>query len=63
MDDDEARKLRDELAAQLMQYQEVMNVISDAAKGMRAKLESEGWSPTMAEAVAGEWLMKMMRTT
>lgn len=60
--EDDARKMRDDLAQSLMQYTEVIDVMVDAAKGMRAKLEADGWSPTVAEQVAGTWLIKVINS-
>lgn len=32
----------------------------DAADGMKADMERRGWSPTMAEQIAGQWLAHML---
>lgn len=35
--------------------------VFESAKGLRARLEADGWSPTAAEAVALEWLQGIIR--
>lgn len=34
--------------------------VFDAADGMRLDMERRGWSPTMAEQIAGMWLANIM---
>lgn len=43
-------------AEEMLQGMEAMAPVFDFADGMRANLERRGWSPTMAEAIAGQWL-------
>jgi hypothetical protein len=38
----------------------LMEPIYDTADGMKRDLEARGWSPTMAEQVAGSWLCAAM---
>ncbi|GGX26785.1 hypothetical protein [Streptomyces chryseus] len=40
----------------------VLEPIYDTADGMRRDLEARGWSPTMAEQAAGNWLCAMLTT-
>lgn len=35
---------------------EALSPLFDAADGMKADLERRGWSPTMAEAIAHQWI-------
>jgi len=57
MTDDERAKQRAELSSALMQINEQMAPILDAADGMRTDLERRGWSPTASETVALQWLV------
>jgi hypothetical protein len=41
-------------------FMESMEVISDAAIGLRADLERKGYSPTMAEQIAGAFHIEMI---
>lgn len=34
-----------------------MEPFFEQARGIKARMEAEGWSPTTAEQVAGTWLM------
>lgn len=45
----------------LLQMSAQMDPFFDAAKGMKARLESDGWSPTMAEQLSAEWLVGIIR--
>lgn len=40
---------------------EALSPIFDAAEGMKADLERRGWSPTVAESVAHQWLLNVMQ--
>ncbi len=44
------------LAAQLLQMRADLEPVFDTADGMRRDLEARGWSPVMAEHLAGAWL-------
>jgi hypothetical protein len=52
----EADHRRHVLATVMLQMTEQMTPIFDTADGMRADLESRGWSPTAAEQAAAAWL-------
>lgn len=39
-------------AANLMNMIALLDPVFEAGKGLRVKLEAEGWSPTVAEALA-----------
>ncbi len=45
-----------DVATVLLEAREAMSLLFDTADGMRKDLESRGWSPTMAEHLAGRWL-------
>lgn len=47
---------RTQLATELLTLQEQMAPLYDAADGMRAELQTRGWSPTAAEQAALTWL-------
>lgn len=40
---------------------EALTPIFEAAEGMKADLERRGWSPTVAESVAHQWLLNVMQ--
>ena len=44
------------LAQELAEFGENIEPIFESAKGIRNRLESDGWSPTVAEAAAATWL-------
>ena len=44
----------------MMDGVEAFTPVFDAAEGMKADLERRGWSPTMAETIAGQWLAQVM---
>lgn len=48
------------LALALLESSAIMAPMLDAADGMRADLERRGWSPTMAEQLAGTWLQQAL---
>lgn len=45
----------------MLELGEGMTSFWDTADGIKAELERREWSPTMAEAVAGEWLRGAMK--
>ncbi|MFB7671319.1 hypothetical protein ACFC26_07860 [Kitasatospora purpeofusca] len=49
-----------EVAEILLQIREQMAPLFDAADGMRRDLEARGWSPSVAEALAAQWLSRCM---
>jgi hypothetical protein len=51
------------LAEGLMETLEILKPVFEAAEGIKADMESRGWSPTAAEAVATEWLTGAMRAS
>lgn len=53
---------KDQLAVGMLEAVDAFQPMFDAAKGVRAQLETEGWSPTAAETVATEWLLGCVRT-
>lgn len=57
---DEFEAMRKELALNLIQMKENMEPLYEAAEGTRTDLLSRGWSASMAERIAGEWLIKMI---
>lgn len=59
MDDFEA--MRKALALDLIQMKENMEPLYEAAEGTKADLTKRGWSPPVAEWIASEWLVMMMR--
>jgi hypothetical protein len=60
MTNDEAAKARHELATAMLQINEQISPILDAADGMKADMERRGWSPTASESVALQWLIGAM---
>lgn len=50
-----------ELSAALAQTLDIVSQFAEAAQGLRAKMEADGWSPTAAEQVASEMLLAMIR--
>lgn len=61
MTDLEAEKNKTAMTVALMEGIDSMAPIFDSANGIRADLERRGWSPTRAEAAAGEWLLGAIR--
>jgi hypothetical protein len=62
-DEDQEREdaaAQDQMRADFLRLNGHMAPMFDAADGMRAELERRGWSPTMAEATAGQWLQQMI---
>lgn len=57
---DEFEAMRKELALNLIQMKENMEPLYEAAEGTRADLVKRGWSPPMAERIAGEWLIRFI---
>lgn len=55
-DDLIADATRQQLAARLLQAQEALSPIYDAAEGVKADMISRGWSAQNAEAAALSWL-------
>jgi hypothetical protein len=52
---------REALSRLLMDNMDVnIRPIFDAADGMRADLLSRGWTPQIAEGLAGQWLAAML---
>ncbi|MBM9464650.1 hypothetical protein JL108_14430 [Aeromicrobium sp. YIM 150415] len=49
-----------QLASDLAKMQEMFAVLEESARGMRQRLEREGWSPTVAEQVAAHWLISTL---
>jgi hypothetical protein len=48
------------MTSALMDAKEALNPIFDMADGMRRDLEQRGWSPAMAEHLAGVWLQNAL---
>jgi hypothetical protein len=48
--------MTDDLGPMIMEQIALMEPILEAAKGLRVKLEADGWSPTAAETIAMDWL-------
>ena len=61
MSDDQLAKMKTDMTVALMQGIDAFAPIFDGAEGIRADLERRGWSPTQAEAAAGEWLTGAIR--
>jgi hypothetical protein len=58
-DEDQEREdaaTQDQMRADFLRLNGYMAPMLDAADGLRAELERRGWSPTMAEQTAGQWL-------
>lgn len=55
-----SRKAKAELTVALMEIGEGTQPIFDHAKGLRVQLEADGWSPTIAEAIAAQWVSGML---
>jgi hypothetical protein len=53
----------DELAEALVTAMEQLDPILEAAKGLRAKLLADDWSPYEAESCAAEWLRGAIAAT
>lgn len=60
---DDLAQQRTELTTTLLDAQEQMAPIYDAADGMRAELQSRGWSPASAEQAALTWLCGAINMT
>ncbi|MFD9256957.1 hypothetical protein [Streptomyces sp. NPDC059538] len=60
---DDLAQQRTALATALLTLQEQMVPIYDAADGMRADLQSRGWSPASAEQAALTWLCAAINMT
>lgn len=54
--DDEKARLALQVGVGMLEIRKLQAPIIDAAEGLRADLERRGWSPTIAEAAAGDWL-------
>lgn len=52
-----------EITAAMIAGLDALAPLFDTADGMRADMERRGWSPTMAEAIAGNWLNLMLTQT
>jgi hypothetical protein len=50
------------LATVLMDGLSLLAPLFDAADGMRADLLARGWTPQIAEYLAGQWLAAMLAT-
>jgi hypothetical protein len=48
------------LAEHMATYMDSMSQLREAANGFRAQLLADGWSPTMAEQIAGSMLAQMI---
>lgn len=46
-----------EIAMHLAEKTDLLEPVFEHAEGMRRRLEERGWSPTMAEEIAGAWLI------
>lgn len=44
----------------LLQGVENMAPVFDAAEGMKSDLERRGWSPTVAESIAHQWVIRVI---
>jgi hypothetical protein len=53
-------ELKADITAAMLDMTGLMEPIYDTADGMKRDLEARGWSPTMAEQVAGSWLCAAM---
>lgn len=62
MTEDQQRAIATMRAA-MMDMIEGMNVFTDAVVGFRANLEAAGYSPTMAEQIAGELHRQLIVST
>lgn len=61
-DDPTLAAVRHRLAAEMLQAQETLAPIYDAADGVKADMISRGWSPQNAEAAALSWLQGVLPT-
>lgn len=57
---DDAAQARHALTNAMLEVNENLAPILDAAAGVKADLERRGWSPTAAETVATQWLVGAM---
>lgn len=48
-------------AEAMMAMVEQLSPLFEAATGLRRKLEADGWSPTMAESIAGDVVAGLLR--
>jgi hypothetical protein len=48
------------LTQSMAKYMDLIAVITQASLGLRAQLEREGFSPTMAEQIAGSFHIELM---
>lgn len=60
MSDDNSEKVKNDLSNALLTSLDGVSPIFDAADGMKVDLERRGWSPTVAEALAAQWLAGVM---
>ena len=51
----------EEISKALMKVSEDMTQVIEVSEGLRRQLEERGWSPTMAEAAAYEFMSGLMR--
>lgn len=56
----EMEEARRQLANGLMELREGLAPAFDAADGIRADLAARGWSPPIAEMLAGTWLYRTL---
>jgi hypothetical protein len=49
------------MAQVMLQMSAAFEPVFDAGKGLRAKLEADGWSPTIAEALAAEFVRETVQ--
>ena len=52
----------DDIARSIAESSEIMEPFFEAAKGLRTKLESEGWTMKHAEEIATAWLVWNFRS-
>lgn len=52
--------LTNEFAKAIAQITDMFAPIEEAARGYRAKLEANGWSPTVAESMAAQYFTVLM---
>lgn len=50
-----------EFTLALIEGIEALAPIFEAAEGMKTDLERRGWSPTVAESVAHQWMLNVMQ--
>lgn len=54
-------EIQRQLALSMAQLKENIEPIFETAEGIRADMVKRTWSPAMAERIAGEWLVMMIR--